>query len=87
MLYRSKTFLVLWPEIFIATRSETPALTIFSYKLRCVKLRLEEGIPYSLLAKEAGVCDSETRIRNLRCDGGRYMSMVVRVGRVSTRGI
>ncbi len=26
----------------------------FEFKLRCVKLRLEEGIPVSLLSKEAG---------------------------------
>jgi len=27
----------------------------FEIKLRCVKLRLEEGLPYSLLCKEVGV--------------------------------
>jgi len=27
----------------------------FELKLRCVKLRLEEGLPVSLLSKEAGV--------------------------------
>jgi transposase-like protein len=30
----------------------------FEVKLRCVKLRLEEGLPVSLLSKEAGVSKS-----------------------------
>jgi transposase-like protein len=29
----------------------------FEFKLRWVKLRLEEGLPVSLLCKEAGVCN------------------------------
>jgi len=33
----------------------------FEFKLRCVKLRLEEGIPISLLSKEAGVGKSAIR--------------------------
>ena len=30
----------------------------FEFKLRCVKLRLEEGVPISLLSKEVGASKS-----------------------------
>ena len=30
----------------------------FEFKLRCVKLRLEEGLPVGLLCKEAGISKS-----------------------------
>ncbi len=33
----------------------------FEVKLRCVKLRLEEGVPGSLISKEAGVSESILR--------------------------
>ena len=33
----------------------------FEFKLRCVKLRLEEGIPISLLSKEAGASEDVIR--------------------------
>jgi transposase-like protein len=40
----------------------------FEFKLRCVKLRLEEGIPVSLLSKEAGC--SQDVIRRWRMKNG-----------------
>ena len=41
--------------IFATVENEYGRRYGFELKLRCVKLRLEEGLPVSLLSKEAGV--------------------------------
>jgi transposase-like protein len=44
----------------------------FEFKLRCVKLRLEEGIPVSLLSKEVGASKDVIRRWANVITKGRY---------------